>query len=144
MNSNNIRECLESVMLIHGALGAALVDWTTMRVVSVAEGSLDEVSRQASANSAVVVAKIRLMRQLGVRDRIEEFVVTFDSRYHVIRLARSYPSYLFFLVLDRASANLAMARMELANAEETLVLGAECEDPSSDCDDEALTTRVSG
>ncbi len=124
--SNNIAECLEAVMLIDGALGAALVDWTTGEVISTTEAVPYDFSSEAAAgNAAVVLAEVRLMGQLGVRDRIEDILITLDSRYHLIRLARSYPSFFFYLVLDRESANLAMARMQLADAEETLVLEEE-------------------
>ncbi len=123
--SNNIKECLEGVMLIDGAFAAALVDWTTGEVIPAGNDLPHNFSDEAAENSAVVLAEVLLMRQLGVRDRIEDILVTFNSRYHLIRLVRSYPSYFLYLVLNRDSANLAMARMQLADAEETLVLEEE-------------------
>lgn len=140
--SNNIKECLEGVMLIDGAIATALVDWTTGEVIPAGHDLSDDFSDEAAGNTSVVLAEVLLMRQLGVRDRIEDILVTFNSRYHLIRLVRSYPSFFLYLVLNRDSANLAMARMQLADAEETLVLEEERTFRSSVRAREAMMSEV--
>lgn len=120
--ANNIDECLEGVMLIDGAVGAALVDWTSGLVYLHSDQTSDEISVAAAGTAEIVLAEIRLMTAVGVRDRIEDIVITLGSRYHLVRLVRSYPAFYLYLVLDREHANLGMARIQLSEAEETLVL----------------------
>jgi len=125
--TDNIEECLEGVMLIDGAVGAAIVDWTTGRALGRAGVELDE-----EGVSDRVLAKVRVMHALVMIDPIEDILITLGSQYHLVRLARSYPSLILYVLLDRSKSNLALARMQLETAEETLVVGdALAGDPES-------------
>jgi CheY-like chemotaxis protein len=54
---------------------------------------------------------------LGVRDRIEDVVITLSRQYHLLHAVVGQPSLLLCVVLDRSHASLGLARYALAAAE---------------------------
>ena len=60
------------------------------------------------------------MSNLGLKDGIEDILITLGKQYHIIRPLRGRPALFFYLVLDRVRANLAMARIGLADVEKDL------------------------
>ncbi|MFJ7995920.1 hypothetical protein ACIQ7D_01875 [Streptomyces sp. NPDC096310] len=111
---------LKDAMMIEGAMGAALVDYTSGMALGTLGGSRDlDLAVAAAGNTDVVRAKMRTLETLGIRDAIEDILITLGSQYHVIRpLSGSADQGLFlYLVLDRARANLAMARHQLKRIE---------------------------
>ncbi|MEV7867839.1 hypothetical protein AB0P17_17440 [Streptomyces sp. NPDC088124] len=111
---------LKDAMMIEGAQGAALVDYTSGMALGTLGGSKDlDLAVAAAGNTDVVRAKMRTLETLGIRDAIEDILITLGSQYHVIRpLSGSAGQGLFlYLVLDRARANLAMARHQLKRIE---------------------------
>jgi hypothetical protein len=108
-------------MTIGGAVGAALVDYTSGMTLGTAGGSRDlDLEVAAAGNTEVVRAKMRTMAELGLNDQIEDMLITLGSQYHIIRpLKSSRGDGLFlYLVLIKSQANLAMARRQLKGIEE--------------------------
>jgi hypothetical protein len=58
-----------------------------------------------------------IVASFGVRDRIEDIVITLSRQYHVLHVVAGQPSLLLCVVLDRSSASLGLARYALAAAE---------------------------
>ncbi|GLY29975.1 hypothetical protein [Kineosporia sp. NBRC 101731] len=120
---SNIEIILKEAMQIDGAIGAALVDFTSGMTLGQAggNGSLDlEVA--AAGNTEIVRAKMRTMESLRLREEIEDILITLDTQYHLIRLIRGQSGHGLFLymALDKRRANLALARHKLANLERTI------------------------
>lgn len=106
--------------MIEGALGAALVDYTSGMALGTLGGSRDlDLAVAAAGNTDVVRAKLRTLETLGIQDAIEDILITLGAQYHVIRpLTGSAGQGLFlYVVLDRQRANLAMARHQLKRIE---------------------------
>jgi hypothetical protein len=84
---------------------------------------------RAPANSEVVRAEIEVLERLGLRETIEDVLITLDTQYHLIRPVRGRAEdRLFFSVaLDRAQATLAVARHELRG----IAAGFDLDDPSA-------------
>ena len=109
------RGALEEAMEIDGALGAALVDSSGM-TLGVAGGSAELNVELAAAGAADFVgAKLRVMKALGLKDTIEDVMITLGKQYHLIRFLDSDSNLFVYLVLDRERANLGMARHRLAD-----------------------------
>src|SRR3712207_6277587 len=114
---------LKDMMQIEGAIGAALVDYTSGMALGTLGTSKDlDLSIAAAGNTEVVRAKMRTMDMLKLKDTIEDILITLDSQYHLIRplTGRSGQGLFLYLALLKNRANLAMARMQLRKVEEEL------------------------
>ncbi|MGA5301880.1 hypothetical protein ACPCHT_18260 [Nucisporomicrobium flavum] len=116
---------LKDAMQISGALGAALVDSGSGMALGLVGGTADfDMTVAAAATTDVVRAKLRTMQMLGLDDSIEDILTTMDGQYHLVRplTSRSGAGLFLYLALNRAKANLAMARHQLRRIEETMDL----------------------
>lgn len=112
----NLSDSLNEVMSIEGALAVALVDYSSgMMLGSV--GTAVDLEVAAAGNTEVVRAKMKTMKALGLNDEIEDILITLGKHYHIIRPVASKPGLFFYVVLDRARANLALARRKVLDVE---------------------------
>jgi hypothetical protein len=120
----DIETALKEAMSIEGAIGAALVDWDSgMPLGTLGGGKYLNLELAAAGNTEVVRAKMRTMQSLNMNDTIEDILITLTKQYHLIRLlgdAGSGQSLFLYLALDRAKANLALARHHLRRIENDL------------------------
>lgn len=115
----------ETMTSIEGALGAALVDYTTGMALGTLGGGKDlDLTVAAAGNTDVIRAKVRTMEHLGMKDDIEDVLITLGSQYHLIRLlkGRGGNGLFLYVVLEKAKANLAMARHQLKRIDADLQL----------------------
>ncbi|MFF3849018.1 hypothetical protein [Streptomyces sp. NPDC002328] len=113
----------ETMTMIEGALGAAVVDYTSgMALGTLGGGKELDLNVAAAGNTDVIRAKVRTMEHLGVTSDIEDILITLGSQYHLIRLlkGRQGSGLFIYLVLDRERSNLAMARHQLKRIETEL------------------------
>ncbi|MCY0947504.1 MULTISPECIES: hypothetical protein [Streptomyces] len=113
----------ETMTSIEGALGVALVDYSSgMALGTLGGGKELDLSVAAAGNTDVIRAKVRTMEMLGMQDEIEDLLITLGTQYHLIRLMKGRGSNGLFLyvVLDKANSNLAMARHQLKRIEANL------------------------
>jgi hypothetical protein len=116
---------LKEAMNITGAIGIALVDYDSgMMLGSAGGGAALDLEIAAAGNTEVVRAKMNTMQQLGLKEKIEDILITLDSQYHLIRLVddAKAPGLFFYLALNKSQANLAMARRQLSAIESELSL----------------------
>ncbi len=123
----NIKESLQEVMQLEGALGAALGDWKSgMCLGHVGTDSsafpLDRLEIAVAGNTDVIRAKLRVAQMIQINDRIEDILISLQEQYHLIRLTQAIEGLFLYLALDRSKANLALARLKLAEVEKKLVL----------------------
>ncbi|MFH8843098.1 hypothetical protein [Streptomyces sp. NPDC017868] len=119
----NTETSLKEATTIDGAIGAALVDYTSgMALGTIGGGKELDLNMAAAANTDVVRAKVRAMEMLGLNEEIEDILITLGSQYHLIRLlkGRGTNGLFLYLALDKNRANLAMARHQLKKIEAEL------------------------
>ena len=116
---SNIETILKEAMQIDGAIGVALVDYTSGMTLGQSGGNILNLDVAAAGNTEVVRAKLRTMEALGLRDGIEDILITLSSQYHLIRLlhGQAGAGLFLYLALNKNQANLALARHKLANLE---------------------------
>ncbi|MEV6017088.1 hypothetical protein ACFYXJ_16600 [Streptomyces sp. NPDC002667] len=113
----------ETMTSIEGALGVALVDYTSGMALGTLGGGKDlDLNVAAAGNTDVVRAKVRTMEHLGLKSKIEDVLITLEKQYHLIRplTGRDGNGLFLYLVLNKATSNLAMARHQLARIEAEL------------------------
>ena len=114
---------LKEAMQIDGAIGVALVDYTSGMALGVVGGGKElDLTVAAAGNTDVVRAKLRTMEMLGLTEVIEDILITLDTQYHMIRplTSRSGKGLFLYVALRRDRANLAMARHQLRRIENDL------------------------
>ncbi|WP_184737259.1 hypothetical protein WEB32_02850 [Streptomyces netropsis] len=134
---SGIDACLSEALAIPGVRGASLVDWTTgLALGAVGEGPNHD--HETAAAEAAELARLTFessaftqAEQAGPAERagqadgpVEDLIVTARGGYHLIRFVETaFDSSVFlYLWLDRAEANLAVARFRLRDLTAGLVL----------------------
>ncbi|MFD5100867.1 hypothetical protein [Streptomyces albidochromogenes] len=120
-----IDECLLAAMVVPGALGASLVDWTSglaLGTVGDSPNGDHEATAAETAELARMAAEQRAFSPDGLP--VEDVIITTPSGYHLLRFVETaFDSSVFLhLWLDREDGNLALARIRLSSLAEQLVL----------------------
>ena len=118
--ANNLKESLNELMEIDGAVAVALVDGPSGMAMGTAGGGPLNLEVAAAGNSEVVRAKLKVMKALELKENIEDILISLNTQYHLIRPMAKAPEVFIYLVLNRSNANLAMARHKLASIEREL------------------------
>lgn len=120
MNSAKVKAALDEAMAIEGALGACLVDYQSGMTLGIAGGKGMNLEMAAAGTTEVVRSKLRVMGALGLKERIEDMLITLESQFHVIRMVKEADSLFLYLALSKGVANLGMAKFQLSSAEQKL------------------------
>jgi len=116
---SNLKESLDQVMTIEGAMLVALVDSNSGMSLGHVGSGID-VDAATAGNTEVVRAKLKTMKALNLKDEIEDILISLGKQYHIIRLIAAEPGLFFYVVLDRSRANLALARRKVLDIESGL------------------------
>ena len=117
----NVSQTLEQLLTIDGAMAAAIVDANSGMVLGKAGAGLD-LDIAGAGNTEVVRAKLKTMKALGLKDSIEDILITLSKQYHIIRPMTDKQGVFVYLVLDKSKASLALARLKTADLEAQLTL----------------------
>lgn len=121
--ANNVKESLTRLETIEGFIGAALVDSESgMCLGFVGGGAVLNLEVAGAANAEVVRSKRKAIKNLNLRDEIEDILISLGKQYHLIRPLKNRPTVFFYVAIDRARANLALARFNLSEVEKDIVL----------------------
>lgn len=116
-----LNESLSKISEIDGFIGACVVDSNSgMMLGSEGGGAAINLEKAAAGNTEVVRAKRKTMDNLGLKDEIEDILITLNKQYHLIRPLSSKEGLFIYLVLDKARGNLALARFSLSDIEKAL------------------------
>ena len=123
--SVSVDAALKEAMSIEGALGAAVVDYTSGMALGAICNTKDlDLTVAAAGNTEVVRAKMRTMEMLNMNDAIEDILITLGRQYHLIRplTSRAGAGLFLYFALDKTRANLALARHQMRTIAENLEL----------------------
>ncbi len=116
----NIKQSLDELLTCDGAACCAVVDTESGMMLGSAGSGVDlEVA--AAANTEVVRAKMKAMRQLGLNDVIEDILITLGKQYHLIRPSSRKEGAFIYFVLDKSRSNLALARRKMQDVDKNLM-----------------------
>lgn len=119
--AETIREALERGRAVEGTLATLLVETATGSLLAAAIGSKGvDVEVAAAATAELARQRPRVEERIGLKDAVEEILVTSNRRYYLLRPVGSGDRFLL-LVLDRTRANLGAAQKELAAIERELL-----------------------
>lgn len=116
-----IKQSLDELLSADGAMCAAIVDSSSGMMLGSAGTGVD-LEIAAAGNSEVVRSKIKVMRQLGLNDVIEDILITLGKQYHIIRPSARKEGVFIYFVLDRAKSNLALARRKVQDVDKDLTI----------------------
>lgn len=123
--SISVDAALKEAMTIEGAIGAAVVDYTSgMSLGAICTSKELDLTVAAAGNTEVVRAKMRTMEMLNMNDAIEDILITLGRQYHLIRplSTRAEAGLFLYFALDKSRANLAMARHQMRTIADNLEL----------------------
>jgi hypothetical protein len=107
---------LAPVARIEGFRLASLIDASTGMIMASVHDPQDRSLAVVAAGAADIASVLSLLSgELGADDDLEDVMVTFGSRFHLVRLVGEEPGQqvILLVVLDRDRANLALARREI-------------------------------
>jgi hypothetical protein len=116
-----VSESISDLMKIDGGMACAVVDANSGMVLG-KEGTAVNLDVAAAGNTEVVRAKLKTMKALGIKDKIEDILITLNTQYHIIRPIVEKPGLFIYLVLDKGKANLAMARYRVNEVEAAMTV----------------------
>lgn len=120
-NMATIRQALDDLLTVDGAMCAAVVDSASGMMLGSAGSGVDlEVA--AAGNTEVVRAKLKTMRQLGLNDVIDDILITLGKQYHIVRPVSRKEGVFVYFVLDKSKSNLALARRKAQDVERELTI----------------------
>lgn len=116
---SSIKDSLKALLDVDGAMGAAIVDYSTGMVLGSEGGGVD-LELAGAGNSQVVKAKLETMKSLGIEGEIEDILITLSDQLHIIRPTAIHENLFIYMVLSKAKGNLALARRKVQAVEESL------------------------
>lgn len=114
----DIKTSIQQVLKIDGCIGAALVDYESGMCLGQGGNPGFDLELAAAGNAEVVRAKKKIRDKLGLRDKIEDILISLAGQYHLIRMVGT--TMFIYAVLERGKSNLALARKELEMVDKAL------------------------
>ena len=115
----NVNETIAALLGIDGATAVAIVDSSSGMVLGKG-GTGVNLDVAAATTTDMLRTKLKLMKSLGLKDKLEDFLVTLDSQIHIIHPLVERPVLYIYAVVDMARGNLAMARFRINQIEAEL------------------------
>lgn len=117
----NVEETIQKLLGLGGAKAVAVVDSDNGLMLGSGGSGLD-LELASAGNTEVVRAKLNTIKSLGLNQKIEDMLITLEDQYHIIGISKKYFGVFLYIVLDRGTGNLALARRAAAEANEHLEL----------------------
>lgn len=107
---------------ITGFIAGCVVDTESGLIFASEKTGTFDIEAAGAANVEVVRAKFNAIELLGLNDSIEDILITLGKQLHLIRPLEKTPTVFMYVALDKKTANLGLARMQLKKVEQTIAL----------------------
>ena len=111
---------ISELLAVDGSMAAAVVDFSSGMLLAGGGSSNVDLEIAAAGNTEVMRAKMKTMGMLGLKDAIDDILITLGSQYHLLRPLQKHEGLFLYTVLDKSKSNLALARRALVEAERNL------------------------
>lgn len=118
---SDYKTAIQNALQIDGCTAAAIVDFESGMTLGTGGSPGFDIELAAAGNADVVRAKKKIRDKLGLKDKIEDILITLSGQYHLIRMVGT--GMFIYVVLERSKANLGLARKELEAVEKSFSLG---------------------
>lgn len=118
---SKITDALDELVELAGAQCAALVDSESGLILG-QSGDAFDIEVVAAGNTEVVRAQLKSLKALGRESTIDDILITLSTQYDIMRPLKANPSIFLFVTLDKAKANLALARFRVSECEARLAI----------------------
>ncbi len=109
-NARNDADGIVAVTVVEIDSGMTLGNWS--------DGSLDPDVASAY-NVEVVKAKLKAIDALGLKESIDDILITLDSQFHIINCT-SKGTHMVYLAADKKKGNLAILRNLVKNGTKSI------------------------
>ena len=107
-----ISQALDECMAIDGAIAASVVDSNNGFMLG-AQGKELDLEYASAGNTELYHAKQKIMKNLGINEKIDDFLVTLDTQLHVLMPCHHLEGVFIYFVMSKAKGTLALARRQL-------------------------------
>jgi len=118
----SIKDSLEEIMEIDGAVGAAVVDYENGMTLGTIGGRNLDMELAGAGNTEVVRSKKNIIHDLGLDEEIEDILISLENQYHLIRMCDNHEDVFIYLAIDRSQGNLGLARRSIDKIDKKLEL----------------------
>ena len=119
---SNLQESLDKEMEIDGAVGVALIDYTSGGCLGARGGQQIDMELAGAAITEVIRSKKRIIDSLELDESIDEIIITLGGQYHLIQAFDQHDGIFSYLILDKDRSSLPLARTHLRAIDRKLVL----------------------
>ena len=116
-----IPELLDELVTQAGARSASLVDSESGMILG-QSGSNPDIEVTAAGNTELIRSQIRSLKNMGTDEAVDDILITLSTQYDILRPLKANPSISLLVTLDKAKANLALARFRVSECEAQLAL----------------------
>ncbi len=113
----NYDNAVSQMLNVDGALAAAVVDFDSGMLLAGGGSAAIDLEIAAAGNTEVMRAKMKTMEMLGLKDEIEDILISLGRQYQLIRPLQRHNGLFLYSVLDKSKSNLALARRSLVDVE---------------------------
>lgn len=117
-----IKEALQELLEIEGAVGAAIVDYESGMTLGTDGGRNLDMELAGAGSAEVVRSKKNIIHDLDIDETIEDLLISLETQYHLIRMCQHHENVFMYTVINRSQGNLGLARRKIDRIDERLEL----------------------
>jgi len=118
----SVKDALQELLNIEGAVGAAIVDYESGMTLGSDGGRTLDMELAGAGNTEVVRSKKNIIHDLGIDERIEDLLISLETQYHLIRMCERHEDIFIYTVINRSQGNLGLARRKIDKIDKRLEL----------------------